>query len=276
MGFLIKKRLAQAAAATSSSSASPSDASGSGANASGLDLLSTLAASQHSTVHPRTVSEASLSVSSAASYAAPTPKRARTFPDTLRELLEDPEIAPSIASWLPSGDSFAIHDAARFQSVVLPKYFRKVIFRSFVRKLNRWGFRTVKRSVSGCESTFEHPSFRRDRPELATQMRCHSKAAPPKKGSPAASSVREAAVSPPSGSADAFSAVRGLPRPSEGYDDSGTNEDFPVALTRELLLREMQRRREEVLLQIAGYGGGRTMDGATPRDEATDLFSRRF
>ena len=93
MGFPIKKRLAQAAAATSSSSASPSDASGSGANASGLDLLSTLAASQHSTVHPRTVSEASLSVSSAASYAAPTPKRARTFPDTLRELLEDPEIA---------------------------------------------------------------------------------------------------------------------------------------------------------------------------------------
>ena len=49
----------------------------------------------------------------AASYAAPTPKRARTFPDTLRELLEDPEIAGSIASWLPSGDSFAIHDAAR-------------------------------------------------------------------------------------------------------------------------------------------------------------------
>ena len=80
MGFPIKKRLAaQAAAATSSSSASPSDASGSGANASGLDLLSTLAASQHSTVHPRTVSEASLSVSSAASYAASTPKRARTF-----------------------------------------------------------------------------------------------------------------------------------------------------------------------------------------------------
>ena len=101
MGFPIKKRLAaQAAAATLSSSASPSVASGSGANASGLDLLSTLAASQHSTVHPRTVSEASLSVSSAASYAASTPKRARTFPDTLRELLEDPEIASKAQNYL--------------------------------------------------------------------------------------------------------------------------------------------------------------------------------
>ena len=88
-------------------------------------------------------------------------------------MLSDPENT-SIISWLPNGQAFAVHDQDLFTSKILQKYFRRVIFRSFVRKLNRWGFRSVKRSISGFESTFEHKHFIRDQPELVQKMYCTS------------------------------------------------------------------------------------------------------
>ena len=101
-------------------------------------------------------------------------QRAKTFPEILFEILSDNEYS-NIISWLPAGTSFAIHDISQFQCVILPKYFRKVIFRSFVRKLNRWGFRSVKRSVSGFETTFEHKLFQRDDPDnMSMNMYCKS------------------------------------------------------------------------------------------------------
>lgn len=101
-------------------------------------------------------------------------KRAsRPFPDVLRDILSDPE-NESVVSWLPHGRSFAVHDTYKFSTEVLPKYFRKVVFRSFARKLNRWGFRSVRKSVSGSEATFEHKDFRRDEPELSQVMKCRS------------------------------------------------------------------------------------------------------
>lgn len=102
-----------------------------------------------------------------------TSKRAKTFPELLLEIISDPDNA-SIVSWLPNGKSFAVHDQGEFMSKILHKHFRRVIFRSFVRKLNRWGFRSVKRSVSGFDSTFEHEYFCRDRPELISKMYCRS------------------------------------------------------------------------------------------------------
>ena len=102
-----------------------------------------------------------------------THKRAKTFPEILLDIMSNPEYS-HIVSWLPHGQSFAIHNADEFVSIILPKYFRKVIFRSFIRKLNRWGFRSVKRSVSGYESTFEHKLFVRDQPELIARMFCKS------------------------------------------------------------------------------------------------------
>jgi len=102
-----------------------------------------------------------------------THKRAKTFPEILLDIMSNPEYS-HIVSWLPHGQSFAIHNADEFVSIILPKYFRKVIFRSFIRKLNRWGFRSVKRSVSGYESTFEHKLFVRDQPGLIARMFCKS------------------------------------------------------------------------------------------------------
>lgn len=100
-------------------------------------------------------------------------KRARTFPEVLMEILSNPD-NEHIVGWLQHGKSFAIHNSTLFSSQILPKYFRRVIFRSFIRKLNRWGFRSSKRSISGFASTFEHKYFCRDEPELCARIYCKS------------------------------------------------------------------------------------------------------
>jgi len=45
-----------------------------------------------------------------------------------------------VFEWLPAGDSFVVRDTLAFEKKVLPKYFNKCKFLSFVRKLYRWGF----------------------------------------------------------------------------------------------------------------------------------------
>ena len=108
-------------------------------------------------------------------------KRSRTFPEILMGILSNPDYA-HIIGWSTSGRSFAIHDTALFSSQILPKYFRRVIFRSFVRKLNRWGFRSMRRSLEagGLESNsdnaprFEHKLFTRDEPEKCVRIFCKS------------------------------------------------------------------------------------------------------
>lgn len=67
----------------------------------------------------------------------------KSFPQVLHEILAAPE-CQSIVRWLPNGFSFIIADRQRFSSEILPRYFREALLNSFIRKLNRWGFRRVK------------------------------------------------------------------------------------------------------------------------------------
>jgi hypothetical protein len=101
-------------------------------------------------------------------------KQAKTFPQVLQEILTTPEYQ-SIAHWLPDGLSFIIADKRRFSGEILPKYFREALFHSFIRKLNRWGFRRVKSRDKGEESSFAHNNFVRDKPWMCLKMRCKSK-----------------------------------------------------------------------------------------------------
>jgi len=103
-----------------------------------------------------------------------TKKQAKTFPQVLQEILTTPEYQ-SIAHWLPDGLSFIIADKQRFSGEILPKYFREALFHSFIRKLNRWGFRRVKSRGKGEESSFAHNYFVREKPWLCLKMRCKSK-----------------------------------------------------------------------------------------------------
>jgi len=105
----------------------------------------------------------------------------QNFPMKLHEILSKPEYS-LIASWLPHGRSFIIHNTKEFEDVVLPRYFRYVFlcwycganplsshshfsfvvmlschliwycsptycrhgrYASFARQLNGWGFRRI-------------------------------------------------------------------------------------------------------------------------------------
>mmetsp|Transcript_19196 Transcript_19196/g.29303 ORF Transcript_19196/g.29303 Transcript_19196/m.29303 type:complete len:404 (+) Transcript_19196:60-1271(+) len=102
-------------------------------------------------------------------------QKVKSFPQVLQEILNTSEYE-SIARWLPDGLSFIIADKRRFSDEILPKYFRRVaLFHSFIRKLNRYGFRRVKGSCKGEESSFAHNNFVRDKPWLCLKMNCKSK-----------------------------------------------------------------------------------------------------
>ena len=214
----------------------------------------------------------------AASYNS-THKRAKTFPEILMDILSTPDFAP-IVSWLPNGNSFAIHNPTDFSAKILPKYFRRVIFRSFIRKLNRWGFRSVKRSVSGFESTFEHKSFCRDEPELTAKMYCKSN--PTTKQAKASSSpspqvgpvlarpntdnlalVNVGALSRMNGMLHSVSAESAMAMNQQQQRQPQQQQQLPSApqgffndplpaeqLRNELLLREIQAHRQQNLMSL--------------------------
>eukprot|EP00986_Skeletonema_menzelii_P000967 scaffold269_cov140-Skeletonema_menzelii.AAC.3 len=98
----------------------------------------------------------------------------KSFPEILQEILATQEYQ-SIIHWLPDGFSFIIADKQKFIEVILRKYFREALFHSFIRKLNRWGFRRVKSRRKGEESSFAHINFVRDQPRLCLKMKCKSK-----------------------------------------------------------------------------------------------------
>jgi len=306
MGFPIKKRISTSAFITEGPPVSPAP--------SGLDLLlgaidsttqlspftgplsrPTRSASDATQVSSSTVEECSSSDNDEAS-AHSTPakvsqamsvksekasKRSKTFPEILREILSNPDYT-SIVSWLPNGIYFAINDPAEFSSVILPKYFRRVIFRSFIRKLNRWGFRSVKRSVSGFESTFEHKLFTRDEPELTSKMYCKSnptsKAAAAKtganNGATSAQSpiqtAQQAVVSPSTSIASTVSATvsassimsaaaqappQVLPQQylNTASASISRDEEFPLQIESELMIREIQHRRQRALMSLVQH-----------------------
>mmetsp|Transcript_246 Transcript_246/g.576 ORF Transcript_246/g.576 Transcript_246/m.576 type:complete len:343 (-) Transcript_246:120-1148(-) len=189
-------------------------------------------------------------------------KRAKTFPDILMDILANPDYT-HIVGWLPGGKSFAIHSQSEFSSQILPKYFRRVIFRSFVRKLNRWGFRSVRRSISGFESTFEHKYFCRDEPEICAKMYCKSnptsRPASKRSSSISESSGSDTSTVSPSNNLTALSmvpvaigdhAISQQAQPIMSNASILRNEEFQVQLNNELMLREMQQRRRNALVQL--------------------------
>jgi len=99
-----------------------------------------------------------------------------SFPHLLMDILQNKEIS-DIASWLPNGRAFAIHNRTRFASEVLPVYFREAKYSSYARRMKRWGFTLKNPSKESCDdasrskSVYHHPLFLRDTKALCLQMR---------------------------------------------------------------------------------------------------------
>jgi len=90
------------------------------------------------------------------------------FPLKLMRVLSMEEYS-DIITWLPNGRAFVIISPSKLVSTVIPLFFKKVKYSSFLRKLARWGF---QRNGSEKESgSFYHKNFQRDNEELCTKIR---------------------------------------------------------------------------------------------------------
>lgn len=81
----------------------------------------------------------------------------------------------AIVAWAPLGASFIIFDPDRFANELCPIVFRHSKLSSFVRQLNIYGFKKVVSNKAHIE--FEHPSFRRDEPQMLYLIRRAASAA---------------------------------------------------------------------------------------------------
>jgi len=95
----------------------------------------------------------------------------KIFPQKLMEILSDESNHEAIR-WLPHGQSFKIINRHKMTNEVLPKYFPKAKYTSFLRKLNRWNFTRV--TTGAQKGSFYNGSFRRGQEALCTQMYCNN------------------------------------------------------------------------------------------------------
>jgi len=72
--------------------------------------------------------------------------------------------------WLQGGRAFTIAKPYEFMTELLPLFFKKTQFDSFIRRLKRWGFQRTP--LSPDRSIFQHPFFQRDRPDLCIAIMC--------------------------------------------------------------------------------------------------------
>jgi hypothetical protein len=81
------------------------------------------------------------------------------FPWRLHEMLDDAAGAANehIISWLAGGQAFRVHDPKVFAQVIMPKYFKQTLYKSFQRQLNIYGFQPV---TNGCnKGAYKHDLF---------------------------------------------------------------------------------------------------------------------
>jgi HSF-type DNA-binding len=93
------------------------------------------------------------------------------FPKKLMEIVQD-IVDRSMFAWLPDGKSFVVLDSDRFLREIIHSSFPSSAnskYGSFIRKLNRWGFRRLA-AGTGIDC-FHHEFFDRNHPEWVSKMK---------------------------------------------------------------------------------------------------------
>jgi hypothetical protein len=66
----------------------------------------------------------------------------------------DEDASNEIITWTRGGTAFRVHDKSKLSVDVLPRYFGEAEYRSFTRRLLRWGFKRISRG--DFTGAFEH------------------------------------------------------------------------------------------------------------------------
>jgi hypothetical protein len=94
------------------------------------------------------------------------------FPWKLHEMLDNADVEgfADIVSWLPgTTNSFKVHQQGVFVEGIMPRYFKKIQFKSFQRQLNLWGFERIKSGAG--KGGYGHSNFIRGMPSLCCMMK---------------------------------------------------------------------------------------------------------
>lgn len=87
-------------------------------------------------------------------------------------LLSLSEVQEAI-QWTPDGDAFVVSSISTCEKDILPRFFKQSKFSSFVRKLNRWGFKQLSKGETSSRIVlFQHPLFKRGEIEMCMRMSC--------------------------------------------------------------------------------------------------------
>lgn len=89
------------------------------------------------------------------------------FPKLLYGILSNPQFY-HVISWMPHGRSWRVSDKDAFKEVVCQQYLR-IKYESFMKNVNSWGFRRIKKNGNDFGSYY-HPFFQRDRPNEVAHM----------------------------------------------------------------------------------------------------------
>jgi hypothetical protein len=92
------------------------------------------------------------------------------FPWKLHEMLDDADVEgfSDIVSWLPDS-TFKVHQTGVFVEGIMPRYFKKIKFKSFRRQINMWGFERIKGGAG--MGGYRHSSFIRGMPSFCRKMK---------------------------------------------------------------------------------------------------------
>ena len=71
---------------------------------------------------------------------------AMTFSQKVHHILSTPEYEGCI-SWMPHGRSFQVHVPKNFEVTVCPQYFKHRRYSSFLRELNKYGFKHISKGT---------------------------------------------------------------------------------------------------------------------------------
>jgi len=90
------------------------------------------------------------------------------FPLKIHEMLSRPEYS-DIVSWLSHGRAWKVHKPKAFEEKVIPTFFIRCKYTSFVRQANGWGFRRV--SIGPDRNSYYHRYFLQGRVDLCRLMK---------------------------------------------------------------------------------------------------------